>query len=63
MDEKPQKTNPFAPSPALTGCAVTAIIILGMGDNVVWSVPLGFIAGAIATYGSSLSAYHEKEDQ
>ena len=38
-----------------TGLAVTAIVVLGTDMDVVYAVPLGFLAGALATFFSSLA--------
>ncbi len=38
-----------------TGLAVTAIVVLGTDMDVVYAVPLGFFAGALATFFSSLA--------
>ena len=38
-----------------TGLAVTAIVVLGTDMDVVYAVPLGFFAGALATFLSSLA--------
>ena len=43
-----------------TGLAVTAIIVLGCDMDVVYAVPLGIFAGALATYFVSISDYYEK---
>jgi hypothetical protein len=34
----------------LTGMTVTAIIVFGTDMDVVWAVPFGIMAGALATY-------------
>jgi hypothetical protein len=38
-----------------TGIAVTSIVVLGTDLDVVYAVPLGFMAGALATLFSSLA--------
>ena len=38
-----------------TGLAVTAIVVLGTDMDVVYAVPLGLLAGALATFFSSLA--------
>jgi len=37
-----------------TGLAVTVIVVLGSDMDVVYAVPLGFMAGALATFFSAL---------
>jgi len=43
-----------------TGLAVTAIIVLGCDMDVVYAMPLGIFAGALATFFVSLSEQYEK---
>jgi hypothetical protein len=38
-----------------TGIAVTAIVVLGCDMDVVYAVPLGIMAGALATFFVSLA--------
>jgi hypothetical protein len=38
-----------------TGIAVTSIVVLGTDLDVVYAVPLGFMAGALATLFSTLA--------
>ena len=38
-----------------TGIAVTAIVVLGSDIDVVYAVPLGLFAGALATFFASLA--------
>jgi energy-converting hydrogenase Eha subunit A len=38
-----------------TGLAVTAIVVLGTDMDVVYAVPLGFLAGALATFFSAFA--------
>ena len=38
-----------------TGLAVTAIVVLGSDMDVIYAVPLGFMAGALATFFSALA--------
>jgi hypothetical protein len=38
-----------------TGIAVTAIVVLGSDIDVVYAVPLGLFAGALATFLSALA--------
>ena len=43
-----------------TGLAVTAIIVLGCDMDVLYAVPLGVFAGALATFFVSLSEQYDK---
>jgi hypothetical protein len=43
-----------------TGLAVTAIVVLGCDMDVLYAVPLGVFAGALATFFVSLSEQHER---
>ena len=43
-----------------TGLAVTAIIVLGCDMDVVYAVPLGVFAGAMATFFAGLADEREK---
>ena len=43
-----------------TGLAVTAIVVLGCDMDVVYAVPLGVFAGALATFFAGLAEYNEK---
>ncbi|HEV2563258.1 MAG TPA: hypothetical protein VGT78_14060 [Rhizomicrobium sp.] len=43
-----------------TGLAVTTIIVLGCDMDVIYAVPLGILAGALATYFASLADGAEK---
>jgi hypothetical protein len=38
-----------------TGMGVTAIVVLGSDMDVVYAVPLGLLAGALATFFSALA--------
>jgi hypothetical protein len=38
-----------------TGVAVTAIVVLGSDIDVIYAVPLGLFAGALATFFASLA--------
>jgi len=38
-----------------TGLSVTAIVVLGSDMDVIYAVPLGFMAGALATFFSALA--------
>jgi energy-converting hydrogenase Eha subunit A len=38
-----------------TGIAVTAIVVSGSDIDIVYAVPLGFFAGALATFISALA--------
>jgi len=38
-----------------TGLAVTVIVVLGSDMDVVYAVPLGFLAGALATFFAALA--------
>jgi len=40
-----------------TGVAVTAIVVSGSDTDLVYAVPLGILAGALATFFSSLAEY------
>ena len=62
MEDRPPHKETYSPSPALTGCAVTGIIILGLGEQTALAVPIGFIAGAIATYTSILTSRRPKSE-
>ncbi|HWA31734.1 MAG TPA: hypothetical protein VG867_11590 [Rhizomicrobium sp.] len=42
-----------------TGIAVTAIVVLGCDIDVLYAVPLGIFAGALATFFSSLAEQRE----
>ncbi len=41
-----------------TGLAVTAIVVLGCDVDVLYAVPLGVFAGALATFFVGLSEYN-----
>jgi hypothetical protein len=41
-----------------TGLAVTAIVVLGCDMDVVYAVPLGVFAGAMATFFAGLTDYN-----
>jgi hypothetical protein len=43
-----------------TGIAVTAIVVLGSDMDVLYAVPLGLFAGALATYFSALALKEEE---
>jgi hypothetical protein len=43
-----------------TGLAVTAIIVLGCDMDVLYAMPLGVFAGALATFFVGLSDYEQK---
>ena len=43
-----------------TGLAVTAIIVLGCDMDVMYAMPLGIMAGALATFFVSLADEREK---
>ncbi|HSC60678.1 MAG TPA: hypothetical protein VLC29_05565 [Rhizomicrobium sp.] len=43
-----------------TGLAVTAIVVLGCDMDVLYAVPLGVFAGALATFFVSLSEQYDK---
>ncbi|HEY7979241.1 MAG TPA: hypothetical protein VID67_13690 [Rhizomicrobium sp.] len=43
-----------------TGLAVTAIVVLGCDMDVVYAVPLGVFAGALATLFASLADYYDQ---
>ena len=43
-----------------TGLAVTAIIVLGCDMDVLYAMPLGIFAGALATFFAGLSDYEQK---
>ncbi|HSM94456.1 MAG TPA: hypothetical protein VLT91_00330 [Rhizomicrobium sp.] len=43
-----------------TGLAVTAIVVLGCDMDVVYAVPLGVFAGALATFFSSLADHYDQ---
>jgi hypothetical protein len=43
-----------------TGLAVTAIVVLGCDMDVVYAVPLGVFAGALATFFASLADYYDQ---
>ena len=40
-----------------TGVAVTAIVVSGSDMDILYAVPLGIFAGALATFFSSLAEY------
>jgi hypothetical protein len=44
-----------------TGLLVTTIIVLGCDMDVVYAMPLGVFAGALATFFVGLSDHYEKE--
>ena len=46
-----------------TGLAVTAIIVLGCDMDVVYAMPLGIFAGAMATFFVSLADQNDKARQ
>jgi hypothetical protein len=43
-----------------TGLAVTAIVVLGCDIDVVYAVPLGIFAGALATFFAGLAEYNNE---
>ena len=43
-----------------TGIVVTTIIVLGCDMDVIYAVPMGILAGAIATYFVALADAREK---
>jgi hypothetical protein len=43
-----------------TGLAVTAIVVLGCDMDVVYAVPLGVFAGALATFFMTLADQYEQ---
>jgi hypothetical protein len=43
-----------------TGLAVTAIVVLGCDMDVLYAVPLGVFAGALATFFVSLAEQYDK---
>lgn len=43
-----------------TGLAVTAIVVLGCDMDVLYAVPLGIFAGALATFFVSLVEQYDK---
>ena len=45
-----------------TGIAVTAIVVLGCDIDVLYAVPLGIFAGALATFFSSLAEQHDARE-
>ncbi len=44
-----------------TGLAVTAIVVLGCDMDVVYAMPLGIFAGALATFFVGLSGHSSRE--
>jgi len=44
-----------------TGIAVTIIVVSGTDMDVVYAVPLGLFAGAVATFCSSVAEYYRPE--
>ena len=46
-----------------TGIAVTAIVVSGSDMDVVYAVPLGLFAGALATFLSALAERYRPGDQ
>ena len=46
-----------------TGIAVTSIVVLGSDMDVMYAVPLGLFAGALATFFSALAEKHLPEAQ
>ena len=46
-----------------TGLAVTAIVVLGCDVDVLYAVPLGVFAGALATFFVSLSEHRAQDLQ
>ena len=46
-----------------TGLAVTAIVVLGCDVDVLYAVPLGVFAGALATFFVGLSEYNNAAPQ
>jgi hypothetical protein len=45
-----------------TGIAVTAIVVSGTDMDVVYAVPLGLFAGAVATFFSALAERYVPQD-
>jgi len=45
-----------------TGIAVTAIIVLGCDIDVLYAVPLGIFAGALATFFASLTEQRDARE-
>ena len=45
-----------------TGIAVTAIVVLGSDMDVLYAVPLGLFAGALATFFSALAVSEQARD-
>jgi hypothetical protein len=43
-----------------TGLAVTAIVVLGCDMDVVYAVPLGVFAGALATFFAGLADHYDQ---
>jgi len=43
-----------------TGLVVTSIVVLGCDMDVLYAVPLGLMAGAVATFFAALGDEHEK---
>jgi hypothetical protein len=43
-----------------TGLAVTAIVVLGCDMDVLYAVPLGIFAGALATFFVSLADHYDQ---
>jgi hypothetical protein len=39
----------------LTGMIVTSIVVLGTDTDVLWAVPLGILAGGLATFFMALA--------
>jgi hypothetical protein len=46
-----------------TGLAVTAIVVLGCDIDVVYAVPLGIFAGALATFFAGLAERNKEEPE
>jgi len=46
-----------------TGLAVTAIVVLGCDVDVLYAVPLGVFAGALATFFVSLAEQYDKASE
>jgi hypothetical protein len=44
-----------------TGLLVTTIIVLGCDMDVIYAIPLGIFAGALATFFVRLSDHYEKD--
>jgi len=45
----------------VTGVAVTSIVVLGTDMDVVYAVPLGLFAGALATFLAAAAGAHSRK--